>query len=499
LENPLVGFVPYAWTRKTPDEVADQVLLMDKIYKSAHDVLVWLGNPPAGIDNVAACLEQLPSIAKKMELNVAQLGPSFIPSPKTGLPPSNDPVWDVIMDILHKDWYQRVWTLQEAVLAKRLVVYYGTNILDWELVVKLYSVCGAAPLMPLRYLFDENERDYQPIRWIQTYRKRLEKKKSIDFAHLLWTCGFKQCTERVDRIYGMLGMVDDSIRKNIIKKCPGQERQAFLDAFRAAVLDDPQLHLLSLCFDRGDTVDFPTWCPNLTRRNGCVQLASYYVGKRPSDATESSIVRLSDSDYLKIRGLQVDRISSIVDSQYPSHEIKDIPEHRRLLAKFRDETLQLTQSVYQTGDPAPEQYRRTLIADVPRSIGGRKWSDEEVMTAYKSYLEVDLSQSSPRAHLTKNEIVLSNMYQSLVGKACAGRRYIATVNGRVGLAPAKCQLGDVICVFLGACALHVLRPDGADAGAFSFIGDCYVDGLMNSEALDMLEEGRLEPREFTIK
>jgi hypothetical protein len=242
----------------------------------------------------------------------------------------------------------------------------------------------------------------------------------------------------------------------------------------------------------------PTWCPNLTSRNGCVQLGSYYVGKRPSDATESSIVHLSDSDYLKIRGLQVDRISSIVGSQYPSHKIKDIHEHRRLLAKFRDETLQLTQSVYQTGDLALERYRRTLIADVPRSIGGRKWSDEEAMTAYKSYLEVDLSQSSPRAHLTKNEIVLSNMYQSLVGKACAGRRYIATVNGRVGLAPAKCQLGDVICVFLGTHALYVLRPDGADAGAFSFIGDCYVDGLMNSEALDMLEEG-LEPIEFTIK
>ena len=72
--------------------------------------------------------------------------------------------------------------------------------------------------------------------------------------------------------------------------------------------------------------------------------------------------------------------------------------------------------------------------------------------------------------------------------------------GRVGLAPANCQLDDVICVFLGACVPHVLRANDAHAEAttFSFVGDGYLHGIMNSEALVILEKKELERREFII-
>lgn len=492
------------------DEIKDQLKVMGKIYEEAHDVVAWLGDPPAGIDNVSACLQQFPTIAKKIELNVAQLGPSFIPTPKTGLPPSNDPVWEIIMDILHKDWYTRVWTLQEAVLAKRLVVYYGTSILDWELIAKIYTVYGAAPLMPLRYLFDENERHYKPIKWIQTYRVRREKGYELEFAHLLWTCGFKGVSKSVDRIYGMLGMIHCSISKEItvIKDPPKgktidpeDERRVFLDAFKAAVIRDHQLHLLSLTFERGDTMGLPTWCPNLlTKWNGCTQLPSYHVGKRSSDTTaKASVELLPGSNYLRIRGFQVDRISCIADAQHPGVGVRDTQERYDRLRRFRDETLPLTQSVYGTRDPAPIQYRKTLIAGVPRALGGRVWSDEEAMIGYQSYLGLDLSQSHPLANLTTQEKILSGLYASSADQACGGRRFIATASGRVGLAPAKCRVGDVIGVFVGACALYVLRPDGTDADTFSLVGDCYVDGWMESEAVDMLEKDPLVVRALTIK
>jgi hypothetical protein len=70
----------------------------------------------------------------------------------------------------------------------------------------------------------------------------------------------------------------------------------------------------------------------------------------------------------------------------------------------------------------------------------------------------------------------------------------------VGLAPAKCQVGDVICIFLGACVPHVLRPnvETADTTTFRFVGDCYLYGIMNSEALGMLEKEEMELREFII-
>lgn len=53
-------------------------------------------------------------------------------------------------------------------------------------------------------------------------------------------------------------------------------------------------------------------------------------------------------------------------------------------------------------------------------------------------------------------------------------------------------------MFLSAGILSLLRPNDAGATTFSFIGDCFVLGLMNSEALDMQDAGKLRERDFEI-
>jgi len=483
--------------QEDPIEKDKQVKFMGEVYGRAHDVLVWLGDPPPGVLNVAAYLEQIPSIVKKIERNVVRIGPSFLPSVSAGLPTNDDQVWAIMVDILHKDWYGRVWTLQEAVLAKRLVVYYGNNILDWDLIFRLYTVYGAAPLMPLRGLHDEKEISYKSIHWIQTYRRAREKSKKIDFTHLLWSCGFKGCRDDVDKIYGMLGMVDESIRKKIDPKYREDKRRVFLDAFKAAIQSDLQLHLLSLPFERDIELGLPTWCPDLMKVNECVQFNSYFVGIR-SSTEESSIVAVTDSDFLSIQGVEVDKIDKIVSAQYPHLRERDRDKRKKLLSQFHDETLRMAQAVY--GTPIPEEYCRTLIADVARAHGGHKWSTEEMLAGYQALF----AEGPLHAHLNATEKSLSGIYASCAVQACSGRRFITTTKGRVGLAPANCEVDDVICVFLGAGVPHVLRPNVAhaegEATTFSFVGDCYLHGIMNSEVLDMLEkkEKELELREFII-
>jgi hypothetical protein len=63
-------------------------------------------------------------------------------------------------------------------------------------------------------------------------------------------------------------------------------------------------------------------------------------------------------------------------------------------------------------------------------------------------------------------------------------------------------VGDVICVFQGAGVPHLLRRnvDNDEGGSrtFSFIGDCYAHGLMESEVVDRFDEGKLELRDFII-
>ena len=471
-----------------------QLLLMREIYKRANDVLVWLGDPAPVVLNVAAYLGQIPGIIKNIGRNVTQLGPNFLPSALAGLPLDDDPVWAIIIDILHKEWYSRVWTLQEAVLGKRLVVYYGSNILDWEFIYKLYSVYGAAPRMPLLILYDEKEMGYSSIHWIQAYRICREKSKLIDFSHLLWTCGTKGCKYDVDKIYGILGMVEKDIEKGIPVDVKYKEdpRPVFLEAFKIAIQNDHQLHLLTLPFERGTKLGFPSWCPDLKRPIKCVQLmqqcgARFLAGIR-SSTEKSSILAITNSNFLSIKGVEVDKVLKVAKAQIRYLQeigIRKIPAQ----TEFNKETLLMAQEVYRTREP--EEYCRTLIANTTRSLDGRQWSTEEMRVGYQAWL----AEGPLLDYLKTTEKSLAGLYASSAIKACCGRRFITTIKGRVGLAPADCKEGDVICVLLGSGVPFVLRPNVAGAGetsTFSLVGESYLHGIMNSEVLDMLERNNTE-------
>ena len=364
-----------------------QLLLMRDIYTRAHDVLVLLGDPAPIVLNVADYLDQVPGMIKNIERNVAQLGPNFLPSAMTGFPLDDDPVWAIMIDILHKEQYSRVWTLQEAVLGKRLVVYYGSNTLDWAFIYRLFLVYGAAPRMPLRSLYDEEEMVYKSILWIQAYRTSREESKPIGFSHLLWTSGTKDCTYDVDKIYGILGMVEKDIEDRIpvdvkYRKDP---RPVFLEAFKIAIENDRQLHLLSLPFERGTKLGFPSWCPDLKRTIECVQLMQqcggrFLAGIR-SSTERSLILAITKSNLLSIRGVEVDKVLKIAKVQF--RYLKDMDERRKLTGDCQ-ETLRMAPEVY--GTLEPEEYRRTLIADAQRYLDGRRWSTEGMRAGYQGWL-----------------------------------------------------------------------------------------------------------------
>jgi hypothetical protein len=65
-----------------------------------------------------------------------------------------------------------------------------------------------------------------------------------------------------------------------------------------------------------------------------------------------------------------------------------------------------------------------------------------------------------------------------------GRRFMWTEDGKMGLVPAAAEVNDKICVFFGGQVLYIIRE--VDEGKHEFIGECYVHGLMDGEALDPL-------------
>ena len=81
---------------------------------------------------------------------------------------------------------------------------------------------------------------------------------------------------------------------------------------------------------------------------------------------------------------------------------------------------------------------------------------------------------------------------SFISTFSHGRRFARTERGRLGSMPRFSAVGDKICLFDGGSLPYVIRPRGD--GTFTFIGDCYLDGVMYGE---VMVEGR-EVEEFTL-
>lgn len=96
-----------------------------------------------------------------------------------------------------------------------------------------------------------------------------------------------------------------------------------------------------------------------------------------------------------------------------------------------------------------------------------------------------------KAALLENEYDLyikADMFINLIWASCAGRRFIASRNGRLGLVPPYTQVGDLIFVALGGGNPLLIRPVQnleRKEVEYHFVGTCYVHGIMDGEALRM--------------
>ncbi len=77
------------------------------------------------------------------------------------------------------------------------------------------------------------------------------------------------------------------------------------------------------------------------------------------------------------------------------------------------------------------------------------------------------------------------------------RRLAITSSGHLGALPYAARVGDMICVLFGCSVPVVLRK--RDGGPYEFVGECYLHGFMDGEAIVMLDEGKREVQHFELK
>lgn len=97
-----------------------QVSLMKQIYAAATEVLVWLG---VEADGSGLAMQQL-----KMLTQPCGLWKSL-----------NNSTFEALQSLCNRDYWDRMWILQEIALAKRLTIHCGLESVDWKGFENLYA------------------------------------------------------------------------------------------------------------------------------------------------------------------------------------------------------------------------------------------------------------------------------------------------------------------------------------------------------------------------
>ena len=106
----------------------------------------------------------------------------------------------------------------------------------------------------------------------------------------------------------------------------------------------------------------------------------------------------------------------------------------------------------------------------------RRREDAQAVVDFEAYL--------PRFHDT-----ILKMY----------RRLMVTSWGHVGMAPSRAVKGDVLAVLFGCSVPVLLRPRNQERTSYAFIGECYVHGYMNGEAIQELNSGMRQEETFMLR
>ena len=343
----LNGITGWLWSDAfciRPDDQAEkqsQIQMMRLIYSSAEEVLVWLGpddDNPEPNPLIMLCEEFIPAIRRiqrEDHLKLAQTeGEGFWTDgfeELFGITNLRNKVMEASLVIRTCRWFSRLWCLQELALARKVRVFLGTSELSWEqlglfpvilrdmqwvneITLGLTGARHAADIHVLNGLITM----VQVCRTVNNTSMGLA--KAIDAgsserllrepgatgptnfamcAQLLSLLGSQECSNDLDRVYGVLGLLDLLFVEDISHHIPvdySKTPEALYTEVTSTLLE--QGHRLDIITHKSQQdvgpSTLPSWVPDY--RKGVSLSPIYADGDDPFNPISNASRQISQGD-----------------------------------------------------------------------------------------------------------------------------------------------------------------------------------------------------------
>ena len=529
-------------------ERAEQIKIMGNIYKSAYRDLLWVGADTGKYSQV------LPILEHEYSSDYATARAEY-----NELAENCDHVaWYQLVAFFEETVWQRMWIVQELVLAKEIRIICGsrelfsTPVLPWV----------ASALLTPRYIYQishEAERGSEQVARINYLRSSKEESvTSRDLLQLWYHFGWCRCRDPRDKIFAMLDVVSNNLGVepdytvktgelfgSVTWRYILQQENLNILGYAWRVHDDqnsnnalqnassleaePPYSLPSWSLDFGS--DDQPYCPRFffERSNDPTQQASIPWSLRCSDILKNR----EDPNRLSLLGVTLDKVSMVTESTRSWSE-KEITHHyfHRVTGKLA--AIYLPTDKYFNGDAIVESYWITICGGLAR-IGqdswqvlrlksthtGRQSHRKRILSTVQKLLgrkstaqasnpdEKDLATAQAAQDNLEDHVFMTTRWSS----------FCMTEKGYMALIPDTSRPGDILCALRGGCTPFVLRPasgpaqgstqdpgqgpakgpthaSGNAAELMTLIGPAYVHGFMDDLPLKWLEKGTLKECRF---
>ena len=362
--------------------------------------------------------------------------------------------------------------------------------------------------------------------------------KAYHFAQycLLHTISLK-ATDPRDKVYALSSFVHSYAAHLGIKTAWLQANyttevvEVFKLTLAILILKTHSFDLLSYVLDKSDRANsmLPTWCPHLHIENGTDTnnflvlhgSHNFHAGYISQQAPIRGDALVNPNNWaIRTSGILVDKIEDV--ARYQEGDITGILKMCLDLPKE-----------YINGEPPVEVLWRTLIAGRTDTTYPAPPQSESAFSAYIkalliggviiSSLEEDpeasqeilktlqaierkcphpaipssgeftalsesIIQDPTQFHAELQQLYARNTYRWFISptpSGLKGKSLCRTSRGYLGLFPYSAEVGDEVWLLKGARVFHLLKKSSGDEGLREFLGESYVHGLMQGEALGL--------------
>jgi len=484
----------------------NQVSQMADIYSGAKEVFVWLGEGNEYTDRGMDFLGEISAYAKsiadrvlKEESDRHQMYKEWIDLFHSAhARHDSDECFAGIAAVFLRDWWTRVWTVQEITLARAAKVQVGKKSLPWECfeifsnLCTVYAVHTSGQVRPEWSGKYRMFQYYAPHIFIKADKIRVMRMKwlaniEIPLSLMVQYTLSRFATDPRDKIYAILGLINcgPRVSPDYSLSC----NKVYTAAFRAMLEYFGDLRVYN--FLQGSHPDsgkeLPSWVPDFmalttSRLNSMV----FIDGSSPNDPIQSRALGFlygaasvlhgkliksrmgfkEDDAILVLKGVPVDEINvvgKVAPDQHntmPMRSEADQKSYKDVIIQWRA-LVDESNGSYITGGSFKEAFWRTITLDCKVIKYHEGLTLQDNPRDRRRRLDRVDARVPPQSLESEKKLIeaLGEQAAWAEGHQCS-RRFFMTEKGYMGIGPTHCANGDIVCVLFGGELPYVLRPVG---------------------------------------